>query len=236
MEIGNISFETQSLERVKLWQYNEAERLLGVLDAEISFAKSNISEFFENWERDVFNIDTAGTFGLEVWGINLGVSRPYQDPENFSIDSDGDIVFLNSQTGLWHKIFASGENGKATLALVASGSQTKARILVDNEVYRRFLKGRLFLYNSNGSMPDIIKYLEMVFPGKPVYALNGLDMTVTVVFAYQPSKSDLALIQYPDFLPLPAGVELKLGVADLDKTFGFNGSGLTGFDTGTFFN
>lgn len=236
MEIGTIELNPQSLERVKLWQYNEAEKLLGILDAEISFAKSSVSGFFEDWERDVFNLDTADTFGLEVWGITLGVSRPYQDPENYSIDSDGDIVFLNSQTGLWHKIFASGENGKATFALVAKGAQTKARILVDNDTYRRFLKGRIFLFNSNGSMPDIIKYLEMVFPGKPVYALNGLDMTVTVIFAYQPSQSDLALIQSPDFLPLPAGVELNLGVVDAETTFGFNGSGLTGFDTGTFFN
>ena len=80
--VGNIDFSADSLQSVKLWQYNDAVRLNTLLDGEIAFAEKNITGFWQNWFDDVFNIDTAQNYGLTLWGQILGVRRiSYTDPD-----------------------------------------------------------------------------------------------------------------------------------------------------------
>lgn len=68
------------LSKTKLWQYNNAQRLLKLIDNLQSFANENIDQFWTNWKSDVFVLDTANAFGLSLWGMLLGVERPsYED-------------------------------------------------------------------------------------------------------------------------------------------------------------
>lgn len=79
--IGNIDFSADSLQSVKLWQYDDAKRLNAILDASIDFSKINIADFWRRWYSNVFNVDTADDFGLALWGRILGVQRiTYIDP------------------------------------------------------------------------------------------------------------------------------------------------------------
>ena len=68
MRIGNPSLDLAGGERVFLWQYSNASRLNKILQAEIDFWGQEVSAFVKNWQRDVFNLKTANSFGLEVWG------------------------------------------------------------------------------------------------------------------------------------------------------------------------
>lgn len=72
--IGNISF-TINCDLCYLWQYDKAENLVSVLKAEESFLSLNVTNFWEDWFNNVFNLKTANTFGLETWGKVLGVPR-----------------------------------------------------------------------------------------------------------------------------------------------------------------
>lgn len=224
LRIANIDF-TITLLRCLLWQYDNAPNLRQLLQYEQDFSDANIAGFWQNWYDNIFNIDTAGTFGLEVWGLIMGLRRPYQEPENYHVNQLKQFELYDETTRLWHTIWLSGS--APALRIQTEGQILDSRTFVDDDTYRLFLKAQMFLFNSNGSMKDINTYLDMLFEGKPVFAINNLNMSVTVVFYYQPSSRDLGLINSPEFLPLPAGVDSDVIIASTDGTFGFDGQELS---------
>lgn len=190
MEIYNVD-TTVDLSKVKLWQYDNAQNLLKLIDKLQEFANENIDQFWSNWKEDVFVLDTANSFGLSLWGMLLGVERPsYVD-----------------------------------------GGQT---ILFNDEQYRTLLKGRVMLMNSNGSVKDINAYLNFLFPEKPVFVVDYQNMTIKLVFYYQPTVQEMAVIQSDGFLPVPAGVKVGYVIVPPDEVFGFYGQDLQTLDNGTF--
>ena len=174
-----------------LWQYDKASNLSAILNKELEFYDINVTQFWKNFYRDVFNIDTANDFGLSIWGATLGIPRPeYED-----------------------------------------GGQT---YLFSTEQYRKLLKGALLLMMSTASIHDINAYLNDLFPNKPVFAADTHNMTLVINFFYEPSADEQVLINYPDFFPRPAGVELRINTFQPDTILGFDGSGLQSFDNGVF--
>lgn len=78
-KIANYNFNCD-LSPVVLWQYNDAEKLKGIVANQQEFMKENVQDFFENLRDNVFNLENADEFGLAVWGSLLGVLRPtYED-------------------------------------------------------------------------------------------------------------------------------------------------------------
>lgn len=70
-----------------LWQYLEAEKLRKIIDNEKAFSDKNLSEFWDDYNNNVFNLRSADSFGLSVWGILLNQPRPlYTDLTPFNDD------------------------------------------------------------------------------------------------------------------------------------------------------
>lgn len=69
-----------------LWQYEQAEKLKKILQNKQAFLDKNVKQFWDDWVKNVFNIDTANTFGLELWGRFLGVGRPSYVDNGQTID------------------------------------------------------------------------------------------------------------------------------------------------------
>ena len=179
------------LNGVILWQYESAEKIKQIIKNKQAFLKENVEDFWNNWIRDVFNIDTANTFGLELWGRFLGIGRPSY------VDDDQTIDFTDEQ-------------------------------------YRTVIKGRLMLMISNGSVPSINRYLNYLFPDKPVFVIDYHNMSISIIFYYTPTPAEEAVIKMDGFLPRPAGVEVNYGIVPPDEVFGFDGQELSTFDQGTF--
>lgn len=59
-----------------LWQYEQAEKFKQLMYNQDSFYHINVKEFFDSFLTDIFNINTATTFGLNLWGMTLGIPRP----------------------------------------------------------------------------------------------------------------------------------------------------------------
>lgn len=175
-----------------LWQYDKAEKIKKILDGKNDFIKNNVSNFWENWQKTVFNINTADTFGLKIWGGFLGVERP-----TYTNETGETIVFTDDQ-------------------------------------YRTIIKGRLLLMMSNGSVHDINAYLNYLFPGKSVFCVDYHDMSINLVFYYQPTDEEIAIIKSDGFLPRPAGVLVNYIIVPPDEVFGFYGQELSTFDNGSF--
>ena len=70
---------TANLKRVILWQYEKAERLKALIQYQQDFFDDAVTDFWDSYRNDTFDLDTADSFGLRVWGIMLGVDRPFYD-------------------------------------------------------------------------------------------------------------------------------------------------------------
>jgi hypothetical protein len=62
-----------NLLRALLWQDNNTPEMTAVLQAKQTWYDTNVSTFWSDWVKDVFDIRTANQFGLAVWAIVLGV-------------------------------------------------------------------------------------------------------------------------------------------------------------------
>lgn len=135
--------------------------------------------------------------------------------------------FLNIQTAedwglnLWGKIL----DVKRTYNV--NGTLTT----LSKELFRRLILGKLQLIRSNGTVPEINKYLNFIFSpyvNENSFAAtvrDNLDMSVVYVLNFEPTDEELALIYSRDFLPTPAGVEDKVYILDEENIFGFYDTG-----------
>ena len=190
MEVMNLQNAVNLLDCI-LWQYNKAERLQAIIQACQDEFNGNVRDFWNDFYTNIFNIDTANTFGLTVWGILLGVERPTY--------TEGGVIHYYS----------------------------------DN-MYRLFLKSRIMMFQMDGSVYQINKYINYLFPDKPIYVIDNLDMTMSINFYYTPSAEEWQVLNNPDFLPRPSGVMIDLKSIDPENIFGFNGTGFQPWDTKPF--
>lgn len=202
--------------RSLLWQYNEAERLQRLVELKQEWYDSNQQEFWEAWQRDVFNLDTANDFGLTVWAIILGIS----------LNATAEAQPTSWPTwgfGTYNQNF-----GRGNFRRVEAGEVTLAR-----EQRRIILKLRYFQLITKGAVPEINAFLARVFEDLgPVFVLDGLDMTANYVFTFYPSSQLQYVLQKFDVLPRPAGVGINY-VINPETSFGFDNFHVN-FDRGNF--
>lgn len=67
-----------------LWQYSNAEKLKKIIDNEQKFLDTAVTQFRDEFDEYIFNIDTCDANGLELWGKILQVNRPYVSGEYFT--------------------------------------------------------------------------------------------------------------------------------------------------------
>lgn len=195
--------------KVVPWQYDQAPNLIGLLKRKAEWYKENYSEFWDSWERDVFNLSTANDFGLNVWSIILDLplytrddARPLDHPafgfSPFGVNFDQ----ANSQ-------FAISSNAFKNLSI---------------EQRRQLLQLRWYNITSDGSMACINQALYNIF-GSTVYCLDGGDMTITYIFTQPLPEIMMSLFKQYDILPRPSGVLAEILVQPR-KAFGFAPYGL----------
>lgn len=93
---------------------------------------------------------------------------------------------------------------------------------VNPNVWRRYLRGMIWLMDSDGSVPDINKWISLTFPGVGhCYVVDNLDMGIQYCFSSELTGDDLQLINIPGFMPHPAGVLIGVRLDEYDRTIGF---------------
>lgn len=214
-QIQQIDYSVDIMKSL-LWQYNEADRLQRILELKQEWYDTNQSDFWQNWERDVFNLNTANDFGLTVWAIILGlilnVVVEGQDP---ALPTFG---FAST-----HKNFTRGNFRRSTTGSVSLTQEQK----------RLVLKLRYFQLTTRGCPPEVNRFLNQVFASEgSVYMLDGLNMTIRYVFDFTPSSALQFVLQKYDVLPRPAGVGIDY-VVGIEDAFGFD-EFHENFDNGNF--
>lgn len=74
-----------------LWQYGKAESLTSLMSQKEQWYNNNVTGFWDNFYTNIFNLQTANSFGLNLWGSLLNVVRP-------TYENNGQtIVFTDDQ-------------------------------------------------------------------------------------------------------------------------------------------
>lgn len=199
-KIQTFDFSAKLLESL-LWQYNEAETLQSILQQKQDWFTENYTNFWNNWFYDVFNLETANAFGLDVWAKILNVSfalppEPIRNTNVFGYDPVGGNYFNSN--------YSPTGNGDTVLS---------------TEQKRLILRLTYLKYTSRGTVPDINNILTSYF-GFRVYILDGLDMTGTVILTEAVTQEDLQIIEEYDLIPRPAGVKVDF-ITVTGRGFGY---------------
>lgn len=214
--IQEFDFSVNVLEAL-LWQFNEADALITLLQKKQDWYDQNHKKFWEDWIRDVFDLRTANEFGLSVWSIildlplivTLAPAPPTQPTFGF---------------GGYNQNFTRGN-----FRLQNGGVQ-----VLTPEQARIALRMRYFQMVSRGTIYEINKFMTYLFGRRgALKVVDGLNpMTIVYIFGFAPSSQLQFVLEKYDVLPRPAGVSATYEVV-VTEAWGF-GDPHENFDNGNF--
>jgi Protein of unknown function (DUF2612)/PASTA domain len=198
---------------------------------------ANFAEYFDpaqnlqSFYLDVWNIDTAIGFGLDIWGRILGVSRVIPIP-----GTSGSFGFENSDTPPDWENFGNLDDvlsGGPFFSGQISGNSYK----LNDGPYRTLLLTKALGNICATTAPALNALITNLFPGRGrCYTKDGGAMTMTYVFEFPLTTIEYAILAYSGVLAHPAGVGVNISVA-AGGFFGFAEAlpGVEPFNFGTFF-
>nr|WP_052923257.1 DUF2612 domain-containing protein [Escherichia coli] len=183
-----------------LTQYADSPKLKSLI---YSFNEAvGIEGFLDDFYDVIWNIETADTYGLDVWGKIVVVSRQLTVTENkiyFGFnEASSDPVLVDDPQPFNQAPFYSGELLTSTVTLT-------------NDVYRKLIMMKAAANISDCTIPNLNKLLNFMFGDKGrCYVRNDGEMVMSYVFEFALSTSDLAIVQSSGALPSPIGVTVNI--------------------------
>lgn len=242
MKIQTFDYSVDLLQAI-LWQYNEAINLQSLLTQKQEWYNINQSDFWSNWYTNVFDLRTANFFGLSVWSyiLKLPLFVPI-NPEPI----DKPIWGFNAYDPTFPDLentYLNFENGNfSTLGKVTTLTLEEQRFILRLRYFQLVSNGTIFTQPeqlaNNLVIPGINAFLDYLMstsnldPTGQIWALDGLDMTMTYVFTFSVSVNLRKILVAYDLLPRPAGVGIKY-IMEPDLVWGF-GPFNQNFGNGTF--
>lgn len=203
-----------------LTQYSDSQRLLSIID---TFDQSmDINDFNERFVNDIWDITTNGTYGLDVWGKIVNVSRYVKA----NIDSDS-FGFSEADGG---DAYPSPFNDEPFYG----GIQETETVRLGNDAYRTLILCKAFSNISIATIPDINRFLTMLFKGRGrAFCVDYGDMRMGLVCEFDLAPYERSILNNYDVLPIPQGVLLTSHII-VPPYFGFSEDSYP-FNDGTFF-
>lgn len=175
-----------------LWQYDDSPAMLSLARAKQKFYDENITQFWYDWYRDVFNIDTANEFGLSVWARILDIPLELISPPT----PVGEVSF---GFGEYSENFEHGNFGRASDGTIRLTLKQK-RIIV---------RLRYFGLTHSPTLDNINTFLkEHFWQGESrVFVTDSMNMDYIVyTFGYEPGAELRFILEEFDLLPRPSTV------------------------------
>lgn len=202
-------------------QYGNSPRILALI---ASFSDSiDPATDIDAFVRNIWNIDTATGYGLDVWGRIVNVKRSLKIPgasgRNFGFSEAGAGADPFGQTPFY------------------GGAPAGDNYDLSDSDFRRLILVKALSNISDRSIPAFNTALLQLFPGRGNAYIADLGlMTAQLTFGFVLSPVERAILLQSGAFPGPTGVLLT--VLDIDPTtvFGFAeaGSGFAGFNNGQF--
>lgn len=165
-------------------------QLMKNLGAYLDLTK-NFDDFFDM----IWNIATAQGYGLDVWGIIIGVSRTLQ------IQNSGIYAGFEEQVPT---VDTFGPGGQSPFY---SGDPVTSNFNLSDGSYRTLLYAKALTNITDCSIPAINQILLNLFPNRgDCYVTDGENMTMTYTFKFALTPVEIAIVSASGVLPKPAGV------------------------------
>ncbi len=155
--------------------------------------------FFSAWLVNVWNIETATGYGLDIWGRIVGVSRiiKIQSGKYLGFSEADDLTEEPWNTAPWY---------------VGNGNTNSSNLT--DEALRTLIFAKALANISDGSISSLNHILTILFSADgPVYVRDNGDLTMTYVFSFAPSDLQISIVELDGLLPTPAGVMVGYEVA-----------------------
>jgi len=230
MRIQQFDYVVDLLQAL-VWQYNKSTHIVGLIQKKQAWYSINQSKFWKDWFDDTFNLLTADNFGLSVWSKILDVPYYVADVNPENVEVFGFNAFVGESTTEMDNSNQNFEQGNF--------AHEEPAIVLTTEEQRFFLRLIFFKYSTRAAVTGVNEFLDYLvstsdigYSGK-IYALDGLDMSMTYVFSFPTfSESLLQAIKDNDAFPRPTGVLIDYYL-ETDSFFGF-GEDNQNFNNGNF--
>lgn len=210
--MANINFDELALETIQS-QYGASPRIQALIRA---FAKkidpnSDIDLFYEK----IMNPETAEGVGLDIWGVIVGVSRV------IAVHSSDFFGFYGSFLQPFNQGHFYGDSG----SLITYET-------LDDAAFRKLIYFKALENIIPTDADSINRALSFFFDGRPVCVIEVGVMKIRYVFEFVLEPFEASILRSYSFRP--AGVGFEWYQVPSEEVFGFDGSGLSGFDNGSF--
>jgi hypothetical protein len=151
----------------------------------------NIQAFYDQ----LWNIETAVGYGLDVWGRIVGVARTIP--------------------GITQKYLGFAEAGQLSAdpfnqSPLYSGEALTGNSTLSDDAFRTLIMAKAAANIWDGSIPGLNLILRTLFPGLICYVTDGQNMTMTYTFMFTLTALQIAILQGTNVLPRPAGVSATI--------------------------
>ena len=191
-QIGTMPFNWQD---TVASQYANSPTLLSLINSFNSAVDP--TEVIDDWFDNVWNIQTAQGYGLDVWGRIVGVNRVVPIP--------------SGTTYLGFEGSGSASGNSLNQAPFYSGETTTTNYSLSDDAFRQLIMAKAAANIWDGSIPGLNMILNLLFPGQgEVYVTDGLDMTMTYTFSWALTPVQTSIVINSGVLPRPSGVALTI--------------------------
>ena len=189
-----------------LSQYNNSPTIMGMLESfnDAVNPTTDIANFYSN----IWNVNTAVGYGLDVWGAIVNVSRYLQIPISPN--------YLGFKEAYLSGYATTGPQPFGQAPFYNSSVSTQTYALTD-DVYRKLILIKAAVNISNISVPNINKMLRTFFgtsisgnPAGVAYVIDTLNQGFTYHFNFVPNTLQLAIVQNSNVFPRPSGVNVTV--------------------------
>jgi hypothetical protein len=179
----------QNVEATIISQFANSPRIVQLIQNMNAYFSADAN--FNNFFNQIWNIDTAVGYGLDVWGRIVGVTRVLK------IASVSYFGFAEALPG----------SQPFNQAPFFSGQTTTSNFSLSDDSFRTLLFAKAMANITDGSIPSINALLMSLFgsSGQAFVTDNG-NMTMTYTFDFVLSPVDVAIVSQSGILPRPPGV------------------------------
>ncbi|MBA3225010.1 DUF2612 domain-containing protein [Salmonella bongori] len=204
-----------------LTQYSASKKLLSIID---TFNQAvSLDDFTDEFIKKVWDLTTCETFGLDMWGKIVGVSRYIVAP----IDSDS---FGFSEADDASPYYPTPFNDSPFYG----GVQETTNVRLGDDAYRTLIFCKAFTNISVATIPEINRFLKILFYQRgSAYCVNYRDMTIGMTFEFELAPYEESILTSYDVTPVPSGVLVNIRQI-VSPYFGFSNDAYP-FNDGTFY-
>ncbi|MFT2797433.1 DUF2612 domain-containing protein [Serratia sp. N21D137] len=181
-------------------QYADSPKLRNIIDTFNQAVEPD--DFIDDFYDIIWNIETAGTYGLDVWGKIVVVSRL------LTVTPGGKYFGFREALNTPPVI---NDPQPFNQVPFYTGNMQTSTVSLTNEAYRKLIMLKAMANITDCTIPSMNAMLMYMFgdSGK-AYVRNDGGMVMTYVFEFELSTVELAIVQSSGALPSPAGVTVNI--------------------------